>query len=206
MDKRKPTGITISVIGSAISLFSLGVFSLYILWPVPKIIQAIHYFSHKLFLSLPAIMVPICATVMLIFGLFCLLIALPSLPAIMVPICATVMLIFGLFSLLLGLDFFMHPLGYLELLRFFLPLIFISGIVYSFSCVFLFKLKHWSRNIVIIWSVIPLFYFIPNVIYLFFDPWGWGKMIAFSFFPYIFFPSFFIIFLTRKQVKELFKK
>ncbi len=110
------------------------------------------------------------------------------------------MFIFSLFSIFFGLKFFPDT----GIAR---TLILISGVIYLLFSIFLiFRLKKWIRKLMLTYLVISILYFLPVSIYLSFDPWGWGGVMALALSPYIFFPLFFIIFLTRPQVKEQFKK
>ncbi len=112
--------------------------------------------------------------------------------------------IFGIFSLIFGLGLFsFRSILILETYKF---LIFISGTIYIISGIFLFRLKKWARKLTIVCSTVLLFYFIPFLIILITDPWGWAQLIVPLCLPYILFPLFFIIFLTRPQIKEKFRK
>ncbi|MFH0762528.1 MAG: hypothetical protein V1925_01400 [Candidatus Omnitrophota bacterium] len=121
-------------------------------------------------------------------------------------ISAIIILIFGLYSFLKGLTFFSW-ISWLQLYyRIAQILILLSGFVYIITSIFLFRFKGWAKNLLLVWSIVLVLYFIPLSIVLVFDPSGWGSVMVFSFAPYILFPLLFIIFLTRPRVKELFNK
>lgn len=112
-------------------------------------------------------------------------------------------LIFGILSLIIfGLGLFSFSFHFVITNS----LISISGFIYIISGIFLFRLRNWAKNLALNCSTILLFYFIPVSLFLITDRWGWGKLIAPLFLPYILFPLFFIIFLTRPRIKEQFKK
>lgn len=114
-------------------------------------------------------------------------------------------LMFGLFSLFFGIKFFSS--SWLQIYyRIAQILILISGAVFVLSCIILFKWKELARKLTLIYSITLILYFIPLSIYLFSDPSGWGGFMVISFFPYILFPLFLIILLTRPQIKERFNQ
>jgi len=180
MNKKKIAGIIIAGIGILVSMMSLGVFSVYWLLPIPGIA--------KIRVSLSSVF----------FGssLF---------PPIMVPISGVIMLLFGLYSVFFGLGFFVHPINQFHIISIYPLLIFISGLLYIVSSIFLFRIEGWVRKLIITHSIILMLYFLTFSIYCIPDPEGWGKMAAFSIIPYILFPLFFIIFFTRPQIKGQFK-
>ncbi len=187
MINRKVVGIIISSVGVIMFIASLGLFSVYSAIPIMTI---------KRF----------------VFNLLSTFFDLTSIPAITILISGVIMAIFSLFSILLGLDFFQSPfrsqlyVDHFANISFALLLILISGLVYTVSIFFLFKLKNLARKLIISGSIILILYFLPVSVYLFSDPWGWGGVAAISLLPYIIFPLFFIIFFIRPQIKEYFKK
>ncbi len=208
--KKKFAGAMMSGIGGIISIMSLGIFSLYALWSLPGI-ELFRKLLHNLFfksLPLPTIMIPIIGVVMLTLGLLFILIGLSFSLAIVVPIGAIVMLVFGLVSILFGLPglSFSYSSSHFNLMDICLILIFVSGLLYIVSSIFLFQLKKPAKELSLIPSIILMVCLTPVALSGMFDPWGWGKLLAFSLLPYIIFPLFFIIFLTRPKIKELFKR
>ncbi len=214
MINRKVVGIIISSVGVIMFIASLGLFSVYSAIPIMTIKRFVFNLLSTFFdlTSIPAITILISGVIMAIFSLFSILLGLTSIPAITILISGVIMAIFSLFSILLGLDFFQSPfrsqlyVDHFANISFALLLILISGLVYTVSIFFLFKLKNLARKLIISGSIILILYFLPVSVYLFSDPWGWGGVAAISLLPYIIFPLFFIIFFIRPQIKEYFKK
>ncbi len=121
MINRKTVGIIIAGMGIIMSMMSLGIFCLYALWPLPKIIRIFTSSFHNLFSIFPAIMIPITGIVMLILGLFSIFFGLSSLQS------------------------FSYPFNFSPM-SIYLFLIFMSGLIYITNSIFLFSLKRLTPN------------------------------------------------------------
>jgi hypothetical protein len=150
-------------------------------------------------LSLPPITIPLIGFAAFILGLLSVFVLL-LFSTTAISLISIAVFIFGLFSLLRGLS---------PRWSFLLALILVSGLAYLLSSPFLFKLKNWARKLTINCSIILLICFVPLLIY-FTVSGAWQNFfvgaLAFSSIPYIMFPLFFIIFLSRPKIKEQFKK
>lgn len=194
MIKREPIWIVISVIGIIMFVISLSIFYLYSMPQIPVVTKFIFGLLSILRISfLPTIVMPLLGIVTFIFGLLSIF-GILSFQTIAMPVVGIIIFVFGLFSFLRGIS---------PRLSFLLILFVISGFIYLLSSFFLFRLKSWARKIIINYSIILLFCFIPLFVY-FFMCGAWQNFfagaLAFSLLPYIIFPIFFIISLTRLKV------
>lgn len=142
-----------------------------------------------------------------IISLFLVYIGCRLSPSIRIKGVVITMFTLGLFSILLGGSYIFFPLNLGPLIITILVLILVAGFVYLIGGFNLLKLKDWARRLTIYYSGLLVFWFFPISIYLLpTTPLGGGAVLATAFSAYIVVPLFFIIFLTRPHIKELFRK
>jgi len=184
------------------TILSFCIFYLYSTSQIPIIQKIAFYLASKLWItSLPEIIVPSIAVIMLIFGLF-LIFRASSIPSIVIPLGTFIMFLFGAISIIYGLGFFISPFDFKLLIILF------SGVIYAVNSLITIKTKNLKNEFIIIYSTILMLYFTSMFLYLIITgAWRnfFGGALTFSLLPYIIFPLFFIIFLRRSIIKQKLK-
>ena len=200
-------GLGIAVLGIAIFICNLiFIFSLFVTY-----FSKGETFFHNILAFLfgdqifPSIQMIILGITLLILALFLILLGAKFSSSIRITILVITMLSFSLFSVLLGWSFlsFRKLESFYRIIQF---LILLTSLIYAVNGVFLLKLKIWARKLTFYYSCFMIFCFSPLAIFVLPLPFGSGIIMANTFLTYVFVPLFFVIFLTRPHIKDLFGK